>query len=244
MPAGQEAPPGIHLETVKISSKITHGTRRMPDGDHTRVAPPGWTTLEGRFGTFNPTATTYPLGVPDGVNVTHSNGGTMYQVLAAVLEPNTIYTLRVELGNRPETPFPGYMVQLLAAGSVLAEDVGAVAPPSETFATSQVTFQAAIADAISLLEDRIMTLPYRQLACALALVASLLGSSAAQAQDQRPTHRPQSRQPLVAEVLGGVNAPVRLHNGCPGVGVDWLKPEGCAILRVFVIRHLRPPLEN
>ena len=29
-----------------------------------------------------------------------------------------------------------------------------------------------------------MTRPYRQLACALALVASLLGSSAAQAQDQ------------------------------------------------------------
>ncbi|MHC4129220.1 MAG: PEP-CTERM sorting domain-containing protein [Planctomycetota bacterium] len=135
-----------HAGSIFVENHSFEATE-LPDGDHTRVAPPGWTTLDGRFGTFNPTAVTYPLGVPDGVNTTHSNGGTMSQVLAAVLEPNTIYTIHVELGNRPETPFPGYMVQLLAAGSLLAEDVSSVAPPSETFATSQVTYTATIADA-------------------------------------------------------------------------------------------------
>jgi hypothetical protein len=119
----------------------------LPDGAHLRGAPEGWTLLEGKFGVFNPTADTFPDGVPDGVNTAYSNGGTIAQVLAAVLEANTVYSLQVALGNRPETPFPGYMVQLLAGGSVLTEDVGAVAPPGQSFETSLINFQAAVADA-------------------------------------------------------------------------------------------------
>jgi hypothetical protein len=119
----------------------------LPDGAWQRGAPEGWTTLEGRFGVFNPPVETFPFGVPDGVNTTYSNNGTLSQVLDAVLEPNTLYSLEVELGNRTDTPFPGYLVQLLAAGSLLAEDTGSLAPPSATFATSEVTYTATIADA-------------------------------------------------------------------------------------------------
>jgi hypothetical protein len=106
----------------------------LADGTFLRGAPEGWTLLDGKFGTFNPLATTFP-DVPDGENTAYSNGGTIAQVLAAVLEANTVYTLEVEIGNRPETPFPGFAVQLWAGNSLLAEDVSSFEPPGQGFTT-------------------------------------------------------------------------------------------------------------
>ena len=113
----------------------------LDDGSFVRSAPEGWTLLDGRFGSFDPTAATFP-GVPDGENTAYSNGGTIAQVLAAVLEANTTYTLQVDLGNRPETPFPGYLVQLIAGGTLLAEDTATLEPPGQGFTTSLVTYAA------------------------------------------------------------------------------------------------------
>ena len=93
------------------------------------------------FGTFNPLAISFP-SVPDGENTAYSNGGTIAQVLASVLEANTIYRLEVQLGNRPETPFPGFAVQLWAGNSLLAEDVSSFEPPGQGFTTSLVTYVA------------------------------------------------------------------------------------------------------
>ncbi len=113
----------------------------LDDGAFFRGAPAGWTLIEGRFGTFNPLAISFP-GVPDGENTAYSNGGTIAQVLAAVVEANTVYTLEVEIGNRPETPFPGFAVQLWAGDSLLAEDVSSFEPPGQGFTTSLVTYVA------------------------------------------------------------------------------------------------------
>ena len=120
----------------------------LADGASLRSAPEGWTLIEGAFGTFNPLAISFP-GVPDGENTAYSNGGTIAQVLAAVLEANTVYTLEVELGNRPETPFPGFAVQLWAGNSLLAEDVSSFEPPGQGFTTSVVTYVALPGDTVA-----------------------------------------------------------------------------------------------
>jgi MYXO-CTERM domain-containing protein len=112
----------------------------LDDGAWVR-AHDGWTLLEGKFGTFDPLAVSFP-GVPDGENTAYSNGGTIAQVLAAVLEANTVYQLEVEIGNRPETPFPGFQVQLFAGDSLLAEDVSSFEPPGQGFTTSLVSYVA------------------------------------------------------------------------------------------------------
>lgn len=100
----------------------------------------GWTVV-GVAGTWRPTASSYPGGVPDGSNVAYANSSsdaTVSQVLAATLEPNTSYLLEVDVGNRMGKPFPGYKVQLWAGGVLLAEDDDELSPPNGTFATSTV----------------------------------------------------------------------------------------------------------
>jgi len=92
---------------------------------------PGWTLTpaHGDGGTFNPTTAQYSGQAPEGQNVAYSSffltgfpPPTILQVLPAVLTSNTRYTLQVEVGNRLDTPFPGYVVQLLAGGVLLAQD--------------------------------------------------------------------------------------------------------------------------
>lgn len=98
------------------------------------------------LGVLNPTGSTYfPGGAPEGNNVglTWLDDGAVQsdfglrQELGTNLQPNTHYTLQVEVGNIASgtgsgdfaiygffnlAGFPGYAVQLLAGGALLAED--------------------------------------------------------------------------------------------------------------------------
>ena len=120
----------------------------LTDGTFVTTTPEGWTLIEGKFGTFNPLAISVP-NVPDGENTAFSNGGTMAQVLVAVLEANTVYSLEVEIGNRPETAFPGFAVQLWAGDSLLAEDVSSFEPLDQGFTTSLVNYVALPGDTMA-----------------------------------------------------------------------------------------------
>jgi hypothetical protein len=102
----------------------------------------------------------FPDGAPEGDNVVllyadGDDGGAEYgvvQVLAATLEPDTHYTLTAEVGNIASCAglvppfqsffvldgFPSYRVQLLAGGTVVAEDAGALHPGEGLFATASV----------------------------------------------------------------------------------------------------------
>ena len=83
---------------------------------------------------------------PDGVNIGFVNGGAgaggfngLYQVLAAVIEEDTRYVLRVEVGDRSDLPFPDTIVAL-GAGSVwgdqvLPADALSVPSPDSSFST-------------------------------------------------------------------------------------------------------------
>jgi hapalindole H/12-epi-hapalindole U/12-epi-fischerindole U synthase len=71
----------------------------------------------------------------------------LVQTLSATLQTNTLYTLTVEVGNMaidssPSnnfafTGFPGYRVDLLAAGQVIASDNNTLLLAEGTFRTSQ-----------------------------------------------------------------------------------------------------------
>lgn len=106
-----------------------------------------WTGSGG--GTFNPTATQLPGEASEGSNTHYNNGVVPYsQTLTETLAAGT-YTLRVDVGDRADTNFPGYQVQLGVDNggfALLAEDNNSLVP-SNGFLTSTVSYDAQAGDA-------------------------------------------------------------------------------------------------
>jgi MYXO-CTERM domain-containing protein len=90
---------------------------------------------------FNPGTGQYPgQGATEGSQVAFSNGGNVIaQGLATVLQADTNYTLQVDVGDRTDTPFPAYSIELFAGGIQLTTGSNAT-PPDGGFATSTATF--------------------------------------------------------------------------------------------------------
>jgi len=140
-------------------------TPAVAAGDFSTLAPPpgwsgygslnfGWRTI----GVVNPNSTQLYLDpVPLGSNVgvtflgpTHSNTPSgLAQTLSTTLQARTAYTLTVAVGNMaidPNPPhnafnfngFPGYRVELLAGGFVVAADHNTLLPGEGRFLTSTV----------------------------------------------------------------------------------------------------------
>lgn len=100
----------------------------------------GWNVM-GTAGTWQPTGTSYPGGVPDGSNVAYANSGSnaeIFQVLEAVLESKRSYFLEVDIGRRADGPFVGYKVQLWAGETLLVEDDNTILPSPGAFVTSRI----------------------------------------------------------------------------------------------------------
>lgn len=134
-----------------------------PDSFLVGPAPDGWTAygsvnlVDRVVGVLNPNTTALYLDpVPDGSNVAvtflsnfSGNEAGLEQTLAATLQPLTQYTLNVEVGNLatyevpPHDPFdfdgfPGYRIELLAGGVVVASDEDTLLPGEGRFLTSTV----------------------------------------------------------------------------------------------------------
>ena len=107
----------------------------------------GWSSF-GDAGTYNPTIEDYPGGVPDGQNVgfVSAFGPTIGQVLVDVLEADTLYELSMWVGNRVGSSFPAYSIQLLAGGTVIAEDLNSLAPGDGEFLQSSLSYFASDTD--------------------------------------------------------------------------------------------------
>ena len=132
--------------------------------------PVGWNLYDPNGIAGNPgvfTGTLQPNGVdffnttaPEGTRVAilfnaQSEGAGEYgfeQTLTATLQANTEYELSVEVGNIASgvatngvffnlDEFPGYRVELLAGGVVIASDTNGLLIPEAEFATSIVNFQ-------------------------------------------------------------------------------------------------------
>ncbi len=119
---------------------------------------------------IEPMATNFPAGAPEGDNVAllffnNFAGGAEFgiqQTLADTLQPRTTYTLSVEVGNIASGTsvvepfasfgffdlrgFPGYRIDLLAGGTVLASDNSSLLPGEGEFLTS--TIQVDIGDVV------------------------------------------------------------------------------------------------
>jgi len=121
----------------------------LPGDDQPTIT--GWdTTAGGGDGIFRPTTSDYPLGIPSGQNLAYTNGpgNRVAQVLTTLLEPNTRYVLKVEVGWNRNDPFAGYLVRLLTEdNTLLAEDNSSQSPAQGSFVTSMVTFTTGDAHA-------------------------------------------------------------------------------------------------
>lgn len=130
----------------------------------TLAPPPGWTNFGNvnygwrTIGVVNPNSTQLYLDpVPHGSNVgvtflgpTFSNSPAgLQQTLGTSLQARTTYTLTVAVGNMASDPnpphnafnfvgFPGYRVELLAGGFVVAADHNTLLPGDGRFATAMV----------------------------------------------------------------------------------------------------------
>jgi hypothetical protein len=126
----------------------------LTDGNY-NSSHPSWSGINGGGGTWNPDATGavfygYGGNAPEGQNVGYVGGDSgLAQVLTGTLTAETTYTLTVEVGNNDYYyySFAGYKVQLVAGGTILAEDDSSVAIAVDTFETSTVTFDSTGVDA-------------------------------------------------------------------------------------------------
>jgi hypothetical protein len=95
-------------------------------------------------GVFNPSL--FPaagITAPAPFQTAYLNSGNISQTLPTFFTSGTTYTLRVDVGDRADLPFPGYRVQLRAGATpgtsvLLAEEFSLV--PTTGFLTSTVTF--------------------------------------------------------------------------------------------------------
>ena len=113
---------------------------------------PGWTPTGG-VGIWNTTSADFdPVVATDGQNVLYAEdnvGGTggVAQILSDTFAADTDYTLTVDVGNSYYYYWAGYSVQLLAGGSVIAEDNDTLWPEYTKWATSTVQYSYDVADA-------------------------------------------------------------------------------------------------
>jgi hapalindole H/12-epi-hapalindole U/12-epi-fischerindole U synthase len=157
------------LQAASLTTQ-NHSFENPATGDGTFIAsdtsaPTGWeiygSTMVGFrfFGVLDPAGTTlYSEPVPDGENVgvvffftPGSDEGGLEQTLGDNLELNTEYTLTVDVGNIANDPnpphnsfdfsgFPGYRIELLAGGNVIAADDNSLLIGEGAFETSSIQF--------------------------------------------------------------------------------------------------------
>jgi hypothetical protein len=111
--------------------------------------PVGWTSFgTASFGILNPSTTDYLAEAPEGQNVagiynavTEAGLSQTLSGSAGQLIAGASYSLSVKVGN-PESivGFPGYKIQLLASGTVLAENDNTSPPAAGVFVTASANY--------------------------------------------------------------------------------------------------------
>lgn len=140
----------------------------IPEVGNFVVGVPDWSAFDGgASGVWNANPSDFPALAPEGTNIAYvyssvaeqENG--ISQTLSAQLQEDATYTLTVEVGDPLFfEDFPGYRIQLLAGGSVLAEDDNTLTITPGEFATSTAVYAYDAADAALLgqpLEIRLLT---------------------------------------------------------------------------------------
>ena len=157
LPSAEESPGNFFLSVTESPTQTVPGWKAYnPDGLITGIPlTPGAANFTDT-GISN-VSSFYPEGASDGINAGYAfildevGSGVvgLSQTLDEQLTANTRYTLQVDVGNPASNPFvadlsgfPGYQVQLLAGGEVLAQDNNSLTIAEGEFETSTVTFTA------------------------------------------------------------------------------------------------------
>jgi hypothetical protein len=112
----------------------------------TGPAPTGWSPSEGAtVNVLNPSPSDLSAEAPEGFNVAIVTSSALEtglsQTLTSPMQADASYLLRVKVANTLfTTGFPGYRVQLVADGTVLAEDDNSQVIAEDTVVTSTVNY--------------------------------------------------------------------------------------------------------
>ena len=110
---------------------------------------PGW-TVEGVAGSWNPNFIAFAAGAPESENIAWAIGyrasaSSMAQSLG-VWKENTRYLLSVQVGNRGDLTFAGYVIELLIDDVVVAEDRNSMLIPTGAFIDVELEYDARQCD--------------------------------------------------------------------------------------------------
>ncbi len=130
VPSSDQSPRAIPIVNPGFEQHV------LGDGSVTAGTEPGWTILSGSAGDYNPTTGSFPT-IPEGQNVSFSNGSTISQVLSAFTIAGASYSLQAQVGWPLSLPFGGYAVQLWAGGVMLGQATSPV-PTQGNFTTATV----------------------------------------------------------------------------------------------------------
>ena len=125
----------------------------LPDAGYQAGPPPGWNAYnDGIIGVLNPTTADLDGEAPEGENIgltsSTTNEDGFAQILTSTFQADANYVLTAMVGNTlVNTNFPGYRVQLLAGGTILAEDDNSQIITKGAVATSTVSYTYDAADA-------------------------------------------------------------------------------------------------
>ena len=140
-PSFEELAPGVVLDVGDFT--CAPGCPGSLPGETITSDPiVGWLESDPtRQGTFRPGASSFPGGVPDGVNVAYlrSDSDMISQILSATLTSGLTYTLEVDVGDRLELTLSTFEICLLAGTAVL-NCTSDASPPDGGFATATVSF--------------------------------------------------------------------------------------------------------
>ena len=147
------------LSTVQVTN-ASFESQSLASGQSTSVAASGSGALAGwqvqslgagqDAGVLNPSSSMF-TSVPNGGNVLYAlansaSGSTsnvsIFQVTSTLLQANTKYVLSALVGARLDVPCGGYDIQLLANGTVLAEDDNSFPISAGNFISTLVTYTA------------------------------------------------------------------------------------------------------
>lgn len=110
------------------------------------AAPLNWTLFNGAtVNTLNPSTFDLSLEAPEGQNVglvtSNNSENGISQTLATPFWADAAYTLSVKVANtKVTTGFPGYRVQLVVNGTVIAEDDNSLSVAEDAVVTSTVNY--------------------------------------------------------------------------------------------------------
>ncbi|AFY58664.1 hypothetical protein Riv7116_6321 [Rivularia sp. PCC 7116] len=163
----------VHNAVVNPSFEIP----QLPENQFTQTSLgefiPGWKVFDPDaligenitdVGAYNPIPNVFASEAPEGENTAYAYSQApigsgifgLTQTLDTQLKANTKYSLQVEVGNAAENNpddgfnyegFPGYRVELLAGGKVLARDDNSLSIAEGVFETSTVNFTATETEA-------------------------------------------------------------------------------------------------